>query len=69
MASPVVAGMHSVSKRGVGRLLLREDSLVVAVSDVCGAAASEDSLVVSIQESISSKSLMSVLAGSLPPGI
>ena len=39
MASLAVAGVPSVSKRGVGSLLLCEGSLVVAVSDVCGVAA------------------------------
>ena len=38
MASLAAAGVPSVSKLGVGNLLLREGSLVVAVSDVCGVA-------------------------------
>ena len=39
MASPAAAGVPSVSKWGVGSILLGEGSLVVAVSDVCGVAA------------------------------
>ena len=38
MASAVTAGVPSVSKRGAGRRLLLEGSLVVAVCDVCGVA-------------------------------